>query len=116
MFDYKLSEIKRKYKANFKMLLKTQGTKEQSRYAKTERRLNGQQVARLKELGIYIPDPCPILSSISCGICTGYYKPEKHGKRTIYKQATPGTEGAELCFLKPRPIQEEGDEKEEQWA
>ncbi len=67
--------VVRQYKDNMVPLIKTTGTEEHKKYVRIERRLCALDVMIRRQLGIFIPDPCPLtIRSKDCSLCSGYTK------------------------------------------
>lgn len=102
--DSILEAISQKYNDTFDKLLECDrqgllGTPEHDALLKTERRLNNEGLARMKELGMVTGEICPLGSGVNvkCQDCTGWYM------RGIYhehkRMARPNEPGALYCNL-----------------
>ncbi len=101
-----LYNIRSQYRANFKELEKAVGTPNHKDFVKIERELHNKEVVIMKALGLWISDPCPVQSTNSCNLCSGYYRVVR-GKSKVYKNDTIRTKicdyndkGAMKCRLK----------------
>lgn len=55
-----------------------------------EKELNDLATLLQRELGVYVPTPCPILSSRGCAECTGYYKRVVEGTHVKSEMSSEG--------------------------
>lgn len=101
-----LWNIRLQYRANFDKLEKAVGTPSHQEFVKIERELHNKEVEIMKALGLWLSDPCPVQSTNSCNLCSGYYKVIR-GKSKVYKTPTTTTvicnyndKGAMRCRLK----------------
>lgn len=71
-----LKKVSKQYEENFEKLEKSEiGSKEHKRYVKEENRLDAKEIKIRAELGLLIPDPCPLTSkNVFCTSCTGFYR------------------------------------------
>lgn len=74
-----LEKNSKAYDENFKMLLKTTGTKEHKKYVSIEGALNSKDILLRKKFGLFSYDPCPLEGSgvKNCEKCTGWFKRRK---------------------------------------
>ena len=95
---------KLEYRSNFEKLLKSVETSSHDHYSNEEKRLDKLDCKIRKSLGIFIPNPCPALSSIYCNDCTGYYKKtvkyNSKGWKTTKNKICKNSKNAVRCPLK----------------
>ncbi|OQB07386.1 MAG: hypothetical protein BWY21_01653 [Parcubacteria group bacterium ADurb.Bin216] len=101
-----LWNVRLQYRDNFDKLEKAVGTPSHQEFVKIERELHIKEVKIMKALGLWLSDPCPVQSTNSCNLCSGYYKVIR-GKSKVYKTDTSMTKicdyndkGAMRCRLK----------------
>ena len=82
----KLMKIKEKYNKNFEVILSCRKESKQHLEAVAlENRLNKEEIGLQKQLGVFVPDPCPCNVSICCSQCSGFYHKEVKMFRGVEK-------------------------------
>jgi hypothetical protein len=102
---YTLKSLERnskRYEDNFKMMMKSVGTKAQQRYVDIEDKLNRLDIIIRQALGMYISDPCPLYVKYLCDDCTGYYirQVERHKTYCYMEKDSKGFRKAHKCIMK----------------